>query len=224
MHGRFPGVPMNKFLSIAAASALAASCTHQVDVRRETVVGAGAAASAVIRRQVAHDTCEAQYERDKQNYLAAAETAIAVGRTNPSGPAAPLDAFRAEVNAAYNTVVQQCKTHMHCLEAQNYDEARCYMAASDRKDAERRFADLSVELRIIQNQMTMFADAVINSPSVSVTTSVNNANKQKQGQKQKAEAEADAHNGHDIDQDVLAVCGDVNGLLDRRCRDRCERC
>lgn len=178
-----------------------------------------------VRKSVAETTCEAQYQAGKQNYLAAIETIIAsVGV--PDAPMAPLDAFRSEINAAYNTVVQQCKTHMHCLESHGYNEAKCYMSASDRKDAERRFSDLSVELRIIQNQMNMFAGAIINSPSVSVTTSVNNANKQQQGQKQKqkSKAKADAHNGHEIDQDVLAICGNADGLLDRRCRGRCPSC
>ncbi len=176
-----------------------------------------------VRKDAAHETCEARYEEGRQNYLAAIETIIEdVGV--PDAPQAPLDAFRAEVNAAYNSVVQRCKTHTHCLEANHYNEAKCYMAATDRTNAENRFASLSVELRIIQNQMNMFAGAVINSPSVSVTTSVNNTNKQKQGQKQKQKAKADAHNGHDIDQDVLAICGNADGLLDRRCRGRCPGC
>ena len=69
-----------------------------------------------IRESVADTTCETQYQQGRQNYLAAIETIIEV-RGAPNAAAAPLDAFRAEINAAYNTVVQRCKTHTHCLES-----------------------------------------------------------------------------------------------------------
>ncbi|MCK5750647.1 MAG: hypothetical protein KAH44_30790, partial [Oricola sp.] len=67
-----------------------------------------------VRQDAAHETCEARYEAGRQNYLAAIETIID-SRGYPDATRAPLDAFRAEVNAAYNTVVQRCKTHTHCL-------------------------------------------------------------------------------------------------------------
>lgn len=203
---------MKNLFALAAAGMTAAGCSH------DNFGNYG------VRQNAAHETCEARYEEGRQNYLAAIETIIESTGV-PNATMAPLDAFRAEVNAAYNSVVQRCKTHTHCLESNRYNEAKCYMASGDRTNAENRFANLSVELRIIQNQMNMFAGAVINSPSVSVTTSVNNANKQKQGQEQKQKSKADAHNGHDVDQDILAVCGDVNGLLDERCRRPCRnRC
>ena len=209
-----------RLLFLAAFAALTQACTHKVAVddirvRNETIIPAGAPQE---RRTIAAETCEAQYKKDKQNYLSAVQTAIAAGRSSPNASAAPLDAFRAEINAAYNAVVQRCKTHMHCLEVQRYDEARCYMAASDRKDAERRFADLSKDLRRIENEGAAAAAAAGRSNSVSVTTNVEQTNKQKQKQKQKMEAQT----GDRIeDQDVLAVCGNVQGLLKSQCRPAC---
>lgn len=212
------------FLSLAAV-ALVSACTHKVavdeiTVRNETVVGNGAAAAADIRTKVADDTCEAQYVKDKQNYLSAVQTAIALGRANPNAANAPLDAFRAEINAAYNAVVMRCKTHMHCLEVQGYDEARCYMAASDRKDAERRFSDLSEDLRRIDGENKKHgAGKGRKSPPVTITN--NNNIKQNNPQTQTN----DAQTGPRIeDQDVLVLCGDAKNLLKAKCRQPCPAC
>ncbi len=209
-------------LALAAVAAMAQACTHKlavddITVRNETVVPAGAVDT---RRAIAAETCEAQYTPEKQNYLSAVETAIARGRANPDASKAPLDAFRAEINAAYNAVVQRCKTHMHCLEVQRYDEARCYMAASDRKDAERRFSDLAEDLRRIDNDRRRYAKGKgKHKPSVIV----NNKNTMTQNNDQRQEN--DAQTGDRIeDQDVLAMCGNVQGLLKSQCRRACPTC
>ncbi|WP_428409657.1 hypothetical protein [Hyphococcus sp.] len=209
-------------IALAVLAALTQACTHKVavddiTVRNETIVPAGAVDA---RRTIAAETCEAQYAPEKQNYLSAVQTAIAAGRANPDASAAPLDAFRAEINAAYNAVVQRCKTHMHCLEVQRYDEARCYMAASDRKDAERRFSDLAEDLRRIDNDGRRHAKGKgKHKPSVIV----NNKNTMTQNNDQRQEN--DAQTGDRIeDQDVLAMCGNVQGLLKSQCRRACPTC
>ncbi len=172
-----------------------------------------------VRESVADKTCEAQYKPGRQNYLAAIETIIE-RHGFPNAPAAPLDAFRAEINASYNTVVQRCKTHTHCLETHGYREAKCYMAASDRKDAERDFSDLAKELRRIENQARLIASATAaasRDTSVNVVTEVDQSVRTKQ--------KNDQQNGDDIeDQDVLAVCGDARNLLKARCRRPCPAC
>jgi hypothetical protein len=129
-----------------------------------------------------------------------------------------LDSFRAEINAAYNAVVMRCKTHMHCLEVQNYDEAKCYMAASDRKDAERRFSDLSEDLRRIEKKKQGKSPKPKSAPPVTVTTTVNQGAVQTQSNT--------AQTGDTIeDQDVLVMCGNAKNLLNARCRQPCrERC
>ncbi len=145
------------------------------------------------------------------------ETAIAAGRGNPEGSLAPLDAFRAEINAAYNAVVMRCKTHMHCLEAHGYDEAKCYMAATARKDAERRFADLAEDLRLIETRKK--AAALRRPPSVTVTTTNNIDQDVDQNQSNESQT------GNRIeDQDILQVCGDARNLLSARCRKPCPKC
>ena len=138
----------------------------------------------------------------------------------PDMAKAPLDSFRAEVNAAYNTVVMRCKTHTHCLEVKFYDEAACYMAASDRKDAERRFADLSARLREIERTFdTQHVRAKKPGPitKVHVDTTVTQRNDQSQTNDQTNDMQV----GDDIaDQDVLIMCGDAKNLLKRQCREQ----
>ncbi|WP_375203838.1 hypothetical protein [Hyphococcus sp.] len=214
---------MKVYLSfLICLTALLSACTHKVDVeditvRNQTIIPAGAPQE---RRDIAAETCEAQYTAGKQNYLSAAQTAIAAGRSNPNASKAPLDAFRAEVNAAYNAVVQRCKTHMHCLEVQRYDEAKCYMAASDRKDAERRFSDLAEDLRRIENKKHA-GHGHKGKPKPALI--VNNKNTMTQNNDQRQEN--DAQTGDRIeDQDVLKVCGDVKGLLTSQCRRACPTC
>lgn len=210
---------MKKTILALTASALASACTHKVAVDDIRVTNETTVSSAEFdqRVQVAKETCEAQYERDKQNYLAAVEARIAAGG-KPDATKAPLDAFRAEINAAYNNVVQRCKTHMHCLEVQRYDEGSCYMAASDRKDAERRFSDLAEDLRGIENRKKKPGHGKKRSP---VTINNNNNIEQNATQTQSNDSKT---GDKKVDQDILMLCGDARGLLDRRCRKPCRTC
>jgi hypothetical protein len=212
---------MKTQFAILAAAAVASACTHRlavddITVRNQTIQSGGAAAYAE-RKSIAAETCEAQYEEGRQNYLAAVETRIGAAGA-PDATKAPLDSFRAEINAAYNAVVMRCKTHMHCLEVQNYDEAKCYMAASDRKDAERRFSDLSEDLRRIEKKKQGKSPKPKSAPPVTVTTTVNQGAVQTQSNT--------AQTGDTIeDQDVLVMCGNAKNLLNARCRQPCrERC
>ncbi|MEO1251014.1 MAG: hypothetical protein AAFW81_01555 [Pseudomonadota bacterium] len=192
---------------------LITGCTHDVAVQHQ--FPAPVRADVGQREQVAKTTCEAQYKADHQNFLSAIQNVIAKNGQHPDLKLAPLDQFRAEINAAYNAVVMRCKTHTHCLEVHGYEEAKCYMAASDRKDAERRFSDLSERLREIAGE----AEAEIakakkkKGTRVTVQTTVKQSNKQKNK----------THVGDNIeDQDVLILCGDADKLLDRRCRKPCK--
>lgn len=210
---------MKTHFAILAAAATASACTPRVAVDPITILNTPASNTVAYadRKSVAAETCEAQYQEGRQNYLAAIETVIEdVGA--PNAAAAPLDAFRAEINAAYNTVVMRCKTHMHCLEVQNYDEAKCYMSASDRKDAERRFSDLAEDLRRIDQKKYGKKPQPKSAPPVTVTTTVNQGAVQTQSNT--------ARTGDTIeDQDVLVMCGDAKNLLNPRCLQPCrERC
>lgn len=181
--------------------------------------------AAASRTSVADATCEAQFAGDRQNYLSAVQMIIAARGNAPNVNAAPLETFREEVNAAYNSVVMRCKAHMHCLEMRFYDEAACYMSASDYKDAERRFADLSEDLRRLERDAEQRIAAARNN-RVRVTTIVGQTSiqSQKQKQRQNQRQKAVARNGDTIeDQDVLVLCGDASNLLDRRCREDCRR-
>ncbi|PQA85619.1 hypothetical protein [Hyphococcus luteus] len=210
---------MQKIILALTASALAAACTHQVAVDDITVTNRTIVPSAEFdqRVQVAEETCEAQYEGDKQNYLAAVETRIAA-KGEPDATKAPLDAFRAEINAAYNNVVQRCKTHMHCLEVQRYDEGKCYMAASDRKDAERRFSDLAETLRRIENRKKKSRHGK-KRPPVTINNNIEQDTTQTQTQSNESKT-----GDKKVDQDILMLCGNARGLLDRRCRKPCRQC
>lgn len=202
---------MKKNLVTIAATAIAATgCAHDVNVTK-TTLGSPTYASINQRTNVAANTCDAQYKKDRQNYLSAVQAVIASGQALP--------------NAAYNAVVMRCKTHMHCLEFQGYDEAKCYMAASDRKDAERRFSDLSEDLRRIEREhggrKHHAKKKKHGKPNVNVTVTQSND----QGQRNDQSQTNDNHNGDRVeDQDVLVLCGDARNLLDRRCRDRCDKC
>ena len=117
----------------------------------------------------------------------------------------PLDGFRAEINAAYNMVVSRCKTHIRCLEAHGYDEARCYIAAYDRKDAERAFSDLAIRLRdLAQRQAAANANAAkkggkkTQTTNVTVDTTIKQVTEQKNHQELIAKGccdDKDAKNG-----------------------------
>lgn len=213
---------MNNRLTLFSALLIGASaCTHKVDVKDINInktITSPASPSVDERRTVAAETCEAQYQYDKQNYLSAIERVIADTAYYPDITSVELDRFRAEINAAYNAVVMRCKTHMHCLEVQRYDEAKCYISASDRKDAERRFSDIAERLREIETDSRVrLAKSKRKKPGVSVNvkTSVSQSNDQSQT--------VDTQVGDDIeDQDVLVLCGRADNLLDQRCRRPCS--
>ncbi|NOX84156.1 MAG: hypothetical protein GXP06_14460 [Alphaproteobacteria bacterium] len=208
----------NLILSIAALSATA--CTHKVAVDdivvRNQRVGGPQQPTLEERKKVAAETCEVQFEYDRQNYLSAVQSIISKSAPFPIMAGIPLDGFRAEINASYNTVVARCKTHTNCLEVKLYDEASCYMAASDRKDAERRFSDLAERLREIERNFNMkVAGHKRKKPvtKVNVQTTVTQTNDQRQTN--------DVQVGDDIaDQDILILCGNAANLLDRRCREQ----
>ncbi len=174
------------------------------------------------RKSIAAETCEVQYQSDKQNYLSAVQSVIASTSSTPDMSKAPLERFRAEINAAYNTMVARCKTHTNCLEVKGYDEAACYISASDRKDAERRFSDLAERLREIERDHDVKAahhkkkkkgKKKTPVPQVTVTTTVNQNNEQKQK----------THVGDKVeDQDVVVLCSNAGNLLRRECRSMCE--
>ncbi len=211
---------MNKIAYALTAMVVALTgCTHKVDVGDITVrkvrVGGPTQPTIAERQNIAHQTCEAQYNPGRQNYLSAIQAVIAARGGPPNGNIVPLNQFRAEINAAYNTVVMRCKTHTNCLEVKLYDEASCYMSASDRKDAERRFSDLSQRLREIEREYDkkrVRAGAKKPGIRVTVDTDVSQTNEQTN----------DTHVGDRIeDQDVLVLCGDAGNLLDRKCRQAC---
>ena len=211
----------NIIISVVAAL-IASGCQHTD--KSGPIVVYPPSQSLADRQSVAAQTCEAQYQRDRQNYLSAVQTVIASGRALPNASNAPLDRFRAEVNAAYNTVVMRCKTHMHCLETHNYNEAACYMSTTDRKDAERRFADLSKDLRRIEREYAYKKPkGKYKKKKKCCGGDVNVTVKQTQNNDQRQTN--DNRNGDVVeDQDVLILCGDAKNLLDRRCRPRCEDC
>ncbi len=180
------------------------------------------------RAQIAHETCESQADIQKAEYLAAVEDLLSTAAPPAPGiaaVAAPLERFRAEINSAHRTVVMRCKTHMQCLEIRGYDEAKCYMAASDRKDAERRFADLSYQLRDLEREIELAAMA--SSSDININTNISQHNKNKNKNNQKNETDVDQDVGDEIEIDdvdvLMKVCSSEEGLLDSRCiRFRCE--
>ncbi len=218
---------MPRFLILIAASLLAAACAHRIEDNSATIVYADSqrASSFAERRTIAAETCEAQYRQGRQNYLAAVESRIGAGG-EPDATRAPLDAFRAEINAAYNAVVANCKTHMNCLEVQNYEESKCYMAASDRKDAERRFADLAEDLRRLERTAKRAgAKNAGKQATAAAPVTVNNAYAPSLSQTQSQTQTNEAQTGPRIeDQDVLVMCGDAKNLLKARCRQPCNNC
>ena len=210
-------------LSLFAASAgtiFVTGCTQTTRVEGPLVMdGVFSPVTVAERKSIAAETCEAQYQSDRQNYLSAVENVIAVTRRAPDMSKAPLERFRGEVNAAYNAMVMRCKTHTNCLEVLGYDEAACYMAASDRKDAERRFSDLAERLREIERRYDVKAahhkkkKKKAKPPQVTVTTTVTQNNEQKQK----------THVGDKVeDQDVAIFCDDAHNLLKRECRNLCK--
>jgi len=214
------GVIMQKLLLIIAAAATT-NCTHRVDLT--TYDASRSSVGDSDRINVANNTCDAQTDQ-KSGYLSAIQNLIAnQGNAQAAVSAstrASLDSFREEVEAAYRNVVMRCKTHMQCLEVNGYNEARCYMAASDRKDAEREFGNLSYQLRDLQREVRLAeisaakaaAKANKPGPSVTVETTVTQTNKQDQTTKV----------GDDIaDQDVLVMC-DTKELLKPECRKKCN--
>ena len=220
------GNSMKRHVKLLAAAALlciglAGGCEHnQIGDNVDLAPPAGPAlpelATIEQRKAIAAATCESQYASERQNYLSAVQTVIADLKARPDMSNAPLERFRAEVNAAYNAMVSRCKTHTNCLEVQGYNEAACYISASDRKDAERRFSDLSERLRQIErdyDKKIARAKKKKSGTRVTVTTNVKQSNDQAQ----------DTHVGDEIeDQDVLVMCADPRNLLKRQCRALCQ--
>lgn len=213
------------FVSGVVIAMLAVSgCTQTNTVEGPLIVDRPTSPVTIEQRKaIAAATCESQYASEKQNYLSAVQTVIADLKARPDMDNAPLERFRAEINAAYNAMVSRCKTHTNCLEVQGYDEAACYISASDRKDAERRFSDLSERLRQIERDHDrQIAHSKKKKPGarVTVTTTVKQDNHQTQKQKQK---QGGARIGDNFeDQDVLVMCGDPRNLLKRQCRALCQ--
>lgn len=168
---------------------MAAGCAHTVDVTKTTIAPNPSALYQASNAN-AQATCEAQYANKKQNFLSAIQNHIANKGPGAMAGRVPLDGFRAEINAAYNMVVSRCKTHIRCLEAHGYDESRCYIAAYDRKDAERAFSDLAVRLRdLAQKQAAANAKAATKgagkkkqSTNVTVETTIKQVTEQKDHQ------------------------------------------
>ncbi len=211
----------NMFCTAASAIIALTGCAHDNKELPPNGFPPGPQQPSIVERtDIADKTCEAQYAGQRQNYLSAIQTAINALNAAPNPAPAPLDRFRAEINASYNTVVMRCKTHMNCLEVQMYDEARCYMSAVDRREAERQFSDLSQRLRQIERDFDKKrAHGKAKKPGVrvEVETNVTQSNDQT----------TDTHVGDDIeDQDVLVLCGDARNLLKRKCRQGCakDRC
>lgn len=205
-----------RFLVIATFLGVAA-CTHKADVTVYDVSQSSALASP-DRHKVAMETCDAVASDGLGEYLSAIQNLMGTASQSAADGAAldaPLDAFRDEVNVAYRNVVMRCKTHMQCLEVNAYNEARCYMAAADRKDAERSFSDLSYQLRDLEREIKLAEidakkRAATKPPKVTVETNVTQSVEQEQ------------RVGDDVeDQDVLVACG-MKRLLARDCRRQCS--
>lgn len=175
-------------LSVLTLCLFIAGCTHQVDVTKRTIEN-DRSALYEASTQNAQSTCQAQYADEKQNFLSAIQTHIADAGPGAMANRVPLDRFRAEINAAYNVAVARCKTHIRCLEANGYDEARCYISAYDRKDAEREFSRLAIKLRELSNELDK-AEAAANAgagqpaalPNITIKTDVDQRNDQKSDQ------------------------------------------
>lgn len=213
---------MRTKILVAAFAVLLGACSHDVKVTKfDTTAGGNIGGND--RLDVAAQTCDAQAAPDRAGYLSAVQNLIA--RAGDGGAAtaasrASLDRFREEINAAHLMVVMRCKSHMQCLEYNGYDEARCYMADSARRDAEREFRQLAFSLRDLERQVSLAeidsakskARASKPGPRINVETNVtqNNEQTQKTGVGDVIE-----------DQDVLVTCG-VEGLLSTRCRQPCK--
>ncbi len=177
---------------------------------------------------IADRTCESQADVTKAEYLSAIQDLMATASSSAASmpvARAPLDRFRAEVNSAHRAVVMRCKTHIRCLEANLYDEARCYISASDRKDAERRFSDLSYQLRDLEREIRLAE--IGNTGDININTNIRQHNKNKNNQTN--ETDVDQKVGDEIDVEIddvdvlMTLCSSEAGLLDARCiRFRCE--
>lgn len=213
---------MRMRMLVAAFAILLGACSHNVKVTKFDATSGGNIGGS-DRLEVAAQTCDAQNAPERANYLSAVQELIA--RSGNGGAAyaasrASLDRFREEINAAHLMVVMRCKTHVQCLEYNGYDEARCYMAASDRKDAEREFRQLAFSLRDLERQVSLAEIDAVKSkaraskpgPRINVETNVAQNNEQTQKTRVGDYIE---------DQDVLVTCG-VDGLLTTRCRQPCK--
>lgn len=218
---------MRYLLSLAAVTALAASgCMHTAPKDPLPFPTIGAAEDPYTRADVADRTCEATAAPERDRYLSAIQRLLSDQGTQGAAMSvasrASVEHFRDEVNGAYFTVVARCKTHMQCLEANQYNEPSCYMAAGDRKDAERRFADLSYDLRDLERETELArieADKAKRKPGTRVNVQTNVESNQKTNVTQST-------GDYIEDQDVAVFCGNPGNLIKKRCRDRCpdNRC
>lgn len=63
--------------------------------------------------------------------------------------ASKLNAYEAEVEAAYRFVTQACGAYMRCLERNDYNETDCLRTEARWNQSQKRFSDLSLEIRRI---------------------------------------------------------------------------
>ncbi|MHA7870797.1 MAG: hypothetical protein ACX939_00450 [Hyphococcus sp.] len=216
---------MNKSIALVSIAALLASgCADMKTASVYKRKSRGYVQPTLYQRaDSAANTCEAQYAGQRQNYLSAVQTVLSRNAAGPNPNFAPLERFREEINASYNSVVMRCKTHVNCLEIKFYDEAACYMAATDYKDAERRFEDLSQRLREIERNfdVDMARQRRLQRRRPDVNLNVYQYNDQYQSNTQRQWQRQDNHTGDIIeDQDVLVLCGEAGSALDQRCGRR----
>ena len=209
-----------RHLLLAAGAAVLSACQHS------TTTFVPVPHNPDTRISVADQTCESQADMQKESYLSAIQDLMRqkgeASAANRAASRAPLDRFRAEVKSAHRTVVMRCKTHMQCLEANNYQEAACYISAYDRKDAERRFADLAYDLRNLEREISVaWARSQRRGANIRIEQSVDQTNRQDQTNTNTNENNQRV--GDNIeDQDILQICGGRRGMLNPRCIRQCD--
>ncbi|MEM9169482.1 MAG: hypothetical protein AAGC56_07480 [Pseudomonadota bacterium] len=104
-------------------------------------------------RNVAATTCETEADLGRKRYLDFLDGIKGQTPITQRILSGKIKTLRREIDYAHQTVITRCKTHIQCLEANSYMEAQCYMSASDRKDAERRFRDISDKLAVLEQEL-----------------------------------------------------------------------
>ena len=224
------------FLVIAALAMALAGCADIQTTSVYSRYSRGMTQPTIDQRvDVAAKTCDSKYEAKKQNFLSAAQTKLASSPIPLNPNRAPLERFRAEVDAAYNNVVSRCKAHINCLEVKFYDEAACYMSANDYNNAERDFKELAIRLREIERDYDAEVQRLkakkkcnnCNKPAPNITVSPYIDVHPSQSQSNDQENNQQVGDNTDVeDMDVLVLCGDASKLLRKPCRQPCgrERC